>query len=187
MIFSPVVTLTSIRFLLSMATTFDLEVEKMDVKATFLRGDLDEEIYMKQPEGFTVKDKKELVCKIKKSLYGLKQSPRMRYTKFDTYILGLGFVRSKVDDYVYYKEVDEHFIYVVLYVNGMLLVRKNMEFIKEVKSHLSSKFNMKDLTASNFILGMEIKRNCVDRKLWLNYREYVKTILHTLICRNVNR
>ena len=64
--------MTSIRSLLSIATTFDLEVEKMDVKITFLHGDLDEEIYMKQPKGFIVKGNKELVCKIKKSLYGLK-------------------------------------------------------------------------------------------------------------------
>ena len=58
----------------------------MDVKTTFLHGDLNEEIYMKQPEGFSVKGKKELVYKLKKSLYGLKQSPRMWYQKFDTYI-----------------------------------------------------------------------------------------------------
>jgi hypothetical protein len=75
----------------------------MDVKTMFLHGDLEEEIYMKKPEGFVVKGKKELVCKLKKSLYGLKQSPRMWYQKFDTYILGLGFVRSRVDHYVYSK------------------------------------------------------------------------------------
>jgi hypothetical protein len=67
----------------------------MDVKTTFLHGDLEEEIFMKQPEGYVVKGKKELVCKLKKSLYGLKQSPRMWYQKIDTYMLGLGFTRSK--------------------------------------------------------------------------------------------
>jgi hypothetical protein len=102
-IFSLVAKLTSIRFLLSIVVAFDLEVEHMGVKTTFLHGDLEEEIYMKQPEGFVVKGKKEMVCKIKKSLYGLKQSPRMWYQKFDTYILGLGFVRSMVDHYVYSK------------------------------------------------------------------------------------
>ena len=71
-IFSPVAKVTSIRLLLSVAATFDFEVEQMDVKTTFLHGDLEEEIYMKQPEGFAVKGKKELVCKLKKSLYGLK-------------------------------------------------------------------------------------------------------------------
>jgi hypothetical protein len=82
----PVAKLTSIRFLLSLAATFDLEVEQMDVKTTFLHGDLDEEIYMKQPKGFTVKGKKALVCKLNNSFYDLKQSPRMWYHKFDTYI-----------------------------------------------------------------------------------------------------
>jgi hypothetical protein len=66
----------------------------------FLHGDPKEEIYMKEPEGFIVKGKKEPVCKLKESLYGLKQSPRMQYQNFDTYTLGLGFVRSKVDHYV---------------------------------------------------------------------------------------
>ena len=102
-IFSPVAKLTSIRFLLSIATAFDLEVENMDVKTTFLHGDLEEEIYMKQLEGFIVKGNNELVCKLKKSLYGLKQSPRMWYQTFDTYIFGLGFVRRKFDHYVYSK------------------------------------------------------------------------------------
>ena len=76
-IFSLVAKVTSIRLLLSVAAAFDFEVEQMDVKIAFLHGDLEEEIYMKQPEGFVVKGKKELACKLKKSLYGLKQSPRM--------------------------------------------------------------------------------------------------------------
>ena len=71
-IFSPVAKVTSIRLLLSVAATFDFEVEQMDVKIAFLHGDLEEEIYMKQPEGFAVKGKKELVCKLKESLYRLK-------------------------------------------------------------------------------------------------------------------
>jgi hypothetical protein len=164
-IFSLVAKLTSIRFLLSIVVSFDLEVEQMDVKTTFLHGDIEEEIYMKQLEGFVVKGKKELVCKLKKSLYGLKQSPRMWYQKFDTYILGLGFSRRKVDHCVYFKLVGDHFIYVVLYVDDMLLIGNNKEIIKEVKTQLSSKFDMKDLGAANFILGMEIKRDRENRKL----------------------
>jgi hypothetical protein len=176
-IFSSVSKLTSIRFLLSIVVAFDLEVEQMDVKIAFLHGDLEEEIYMKRLEGFVVNGKKELVCKLKKSLHGLKQSPRMWYQNFDTYILGLGFVRSRVDHSVYSKQVGNHFIYVVLYVDDMLLVGNNMDVIKEVKSKLSSKFDMKDLGAAKFILGMEIKRDRANRKLWLNQRKYVETIL----------
>ena len=129
----------------------------MDVKITFLHGDLEEEIYMRQPEGFVVKEKQELVCKLKISLYGLKQSPRMLYQKFDTYILSLVFVRSKVDHCIYSKEEYGCFIYVTLYVDDMLLIGNNMDAIKEVKKQLSSKFYMKDLGAMNFIVGMAIK------------------------------
>jgi hypothetical protein len=150
----------------------------MDVKTKFLHWDLEEEIYTKQQEGFVVKGKKDMVCNINKSLHGLNQSPRMWYQNFDTYILELVFVRRKVYHCVYSKKVGNHFIYVVLYVNDMLLVGNNMDVIKEVKSHLSSKFDMKDLGDANFILGMEIKIDHENRKLWLNQRKYVEMILH---------
>jgi hypothetical protein len=84
---------------------------------------------MKHPEGFTVKGKKELVCKLKKSMCGLKQSPRMWYKKFDTYVLGLGFTRSKEDHFVYFKLTGDHLIYLVLYVDDMLLIGNNKEII----------------------------------------------------------
>lgn len=85
-IFSLVAKLTSIRFILSLVATYDLEVEQMDMRTTFLHGDLEEEIYMSQPEHFVEKGKEKLVCKLKKSLYGLRQSPRMWYHKFDTFV-----------------------------------------------------------------------------------------------------
>ena len=132
---------------------------------------------MKQHEGFVVKGKKELVCKLKKSLYGLKQSPSMWYQKFDTFIQGLCFTKSKVDHYVYFKLIGDHVIYLVLYVDDMLLVGNDKEIIQDLKTQLSSKFDMKDLGGANYILGMEIKRDRAKRKLWLNQRKYVKTIL----------
>jgi hypothetical protein len=90
------------------------------------------------------------------------------YNFFDTYILGLGFVRSRDDHYVYPKQFGNHFIYVVLYVDDMLLVGNKMDVIKEVKSQLSFKFDMKDLGDANFIMGIEIKRDHENMKLWLN-------------------
>ena len=105
---------------------------------------------------------------MKKSLYGLKQSPRMWYEKFNTYMLALGFTRRKEDHYLYFKLIGDDLIYLVLYVDDMLLIGKNKEIIQNVKTQLSSKFNMKDLGASNFILGMEIKRDRKRGKLWLN-------------------
>jgi hypothetical protein len=101
----------------------------------------------------------------------------MWYKKFNTYVLTLGFTRSKKDHCVYFKLICDHLIYLVLYVDDMLLIGNNKEIIQDVKTQLSSKFDMKDLSASNFILGMEIKRDWKKRKLWLNQRKYVETIL----------
>ena len=128
-IFSLVSKVTYIRLLLFVVVAFDFEVEQMDVKIAFLHWDLEEEIYMKQPEGFAVKGKKEMVCKLKKSLYGLKQSPRMWYQKFNTFIRGPGFTRSKEDHYVYFKLIGDCVIYLVLYVDDMLLVGNDKEII----------------------------------------------------------
>ena len=94
-IFSPVVKMTTLRLLLGVVATEDLELEQMDVKTTFLHGDLEEDIYMSQPAGFTATgEDNHLVCRLKKSLYGLKQAPRMWYQKFDSYIRQLGYNRS---------------------------------------------------------------------------------------------
>jgi hypothetical protein len=84
---------------------------------------------MKQPKGFVVKGKKELVCRLKNSLYRLKQSPRMWYQKFDTCMLGLGFVRSKENQCVHFKIISDHIIYFVLYVDDMLLIGNEREII----------------------------------------------------------
>ena len=101
-----------------------------------------------------MKGKKELVCRLKKSLYGLKQSPRMWYQKFDTYIWGLGITRSKGDHCVYFKLIGDRVIYLVLYVDDMLLIGNDKEIIQDLKTQLLSKFDMKDLGATNYILGM---------------------------------
>ena len=102
-IFSPVVKLSSIRIILGLATNQDLEIEQLDVKTAFLHGDLEEEIYMQQPEGFEDKRKEDLVCKLKKSLYGLKQAPRQWYKKFDSFMVGHGYQRTAADYCVYFK------------------------------------------------------------------------------------
>eukprot|EP00253_Pinus_taeda_P034814 PITA_34814 len=101
----------------------------------------------------------------------------MWYQKFDTFIRGLGFTRSKADHCVYFKLIGDRVIYLVLYVDDMLLVGNDKEIIQDLKTQLSSKFDMKDLGAANYILGMEIKRDGAKRKLWLNQRKYVETIL----------
>ena len=120
---------------------------------------------MKYLELFVVNGKKHLLCKLKISLYDLKKPPRMWHPKFDAYILSLVFLKRKVDHYIYSKEEGQHFIYVALYVGDMLLMEKNMDGIKEVKTKLSSKFNIKDIDETNFIMGMDIKRDPTTRNI----------------------
>ena len=86
-------------------------------------------------------------------------------------MLGLGFIRSKADHCIYFKQVRDHFVILLLYVDDILLIGNNKEMIKGVKSQLSSQFEMKDLGAANFILGIEIKRDRMNIKLWLNQRK----------------
>ena len=110
-IFSPVVKMASIRVVLSLAANMNMEVEQLDVKTAFLHGDLEEDIYMEQPEGFVVKGKEKLVCKLKKSLYGFKQAPRQWYKKFDSFMMDHGYDRISSDHYVFVKKFsNERFI-----------------------------------------------------------------------------
>ena len=156
----------------------DLELEQLDVKTAFLHGELDEEIYMDQPEGFIVPGKEDFVCKLKKSLYGLKQSPRQWYKRFDSFMISHGFERSKYDSCVYIKFVDGSPIYLLLYVDDMLIAAKGMKEITTLKAHLSSEFEMKDLGAAKKILGMEITRDRKSGLLFLSQQSYIKKVLH---------
>ena len=92
----------------------------------------------------------------------------MWYQKFDTYIWGLGFTRRKEDQSVYFKLIGDCVIYLVLYVDDMLLIGNDKEIIQDLKTQLFLKFDMKDLGAANYILGMEINRDRAKRKLFLN-------------------
>src|ERR1700721_960945 len=106
---------------------------------------------------------------VKKVFVWVKKSPRMWYQKFDTFIRGLGFTIRKAYHCVYFKLIGNCVIYLVLYVDDMLMVGNDKEIIQDLKTQLSSKFDMKDLGAANYILGMEIKDRA-KRKLCLNQR-----------------
>eukprot|EP00253_Pinus_taeda_P009951 PITA_09951 len=177
-IFSPVVKIVSIRTVLALVALFDLELQQLDVKTAFLHGDLDEEIYMEQPEGFFQHRNAKFVCRLKKSLYGLKQSPRQWYKKFDSFMLSQRYVRSEYDHCVYFKQLNNGmFIILVLYVDDMLLASKSIEEINRLKTQMARTFDMKDLGAARQILGMEIFRDRSNGKLWLSQQKYVEKIL----------
>ncbi|GJW81958.1 retrotransposon protein, putative, ty1-copia subclass [Tanacetum coccineum] len=156
-VFSPVVRHTSIRVILALTACKDYELEQLDVKTAFLHGNLEEVIYMRQPPGYEQGNK---VCLLKKSLYGLKQSPRQWYRRFDEYMLSNGFKRSRYDSCVYYKSyAPGEYIYLLLYVDDMLIACKSKAEIGSAKSLLKKEFDMKELGEAKKILGMEIVRD----------------------------
>ncbi|KAE8692217.1 Receptor-like serine/threonine-protein kinase SD1-8 [Hibiscus syriacus] len=147
------------KLVLKIVAAENLHLEQLDVKTAFLHGDLEEEIYMRQPEGFIDADKKNLVCRLKKSLYGLKQALRQWYKKFDSFMSSSGFTRCQADHCCYIKRFDNNFIILLLYVDGMLVAGSDMQEIINLKQKLSKQFAMKDLGAAKQILGMRIKRD----------------------------
>jgi len=128
------------------------------VKTTFLHGDLEEEIYMSQPMGFKTTGKENLICKLKKSIYRLKQSPRQWYKRFDSFIRGKRYTRSYYDPCVYYNKLPGgEYIYLLLYVDDMLIASKSKSAIDKLKKDLSSEFEIKDLGEVKKVIGMEIE------------------------------
>ncbi|CAJ2651441.1 unnamed protein product [Trifolium pratense] len=175
-IFSPVVKHCSIRVLMAIVNQYDLELEQMDVKTAFLHGELEETIYMQQPEGFVEDNSK--VCLLKKSLYGLKQSLRQWYRRFDEFLLKVGFVRSNYDSCVYMMKRNEKVIlYLLLYVDDILMASSDKHEIQKLKEKLNGEFEMKDLGNAKRILGMDILRDQSKGELFLSQHDYLKKVV----------
>jgi hypothetical protein len=154
--YSLVARLTTIRVLLSLATSYGLLVHQMDVKTSFLNGELEEENYMDQPYGFAVKGQEGMVCKLLKSLYGLKQSPKQWHEKFDKTLTSVDFVVNKANKCVYYCFGGGEGVILCLYVDDILIFWTSLNVIKEVKEFLSQNFEMKDLGGADVILNIKL-------------------------------
>ena len=174
--YSPVSRITSIRMLIAIASLYSMEIHQMDVKTAFLNGELDEEIYMEQPEGFVVEGKETKVCKLVKSLYGLKQAPKQWHEKFDHTMLSHGFKINECDKCVYIKQNTNSCVLVCLYVDDMLIMGNSKDVILLTKRLLNSMFDMKDLGLADVILGIQIKRN--NEGYILTQSHYVEKILN---------
>ena len=175
--FSPVSSKDSFRVIMALVAHFDMELHHIDVKTAFLNGDLNEEVYMMQPEGFVANDSGKLVCRLKKSIYGLKQASRQWYLKFHSVVTSYGFVENKVDQCIYCKVSGRKFIFLILYVDDILLASSDLGLLHETKRMLSNNFDMKDLGEASFVLGIEIHRNRSCRSLGLSQRAYVDRVL----------
>ena len=116
----------------------------MDIKILFLNGDIEETIYMVQPENFVSRDSKNVVCKLKKSIFSLKKASRQWYHKFHQVITSFGFEENAVDECIYHKFSGSKFIFFVLYVDDILLAISDIGLLHKIKRFLSNNFEMKE-------------------------------------------
>lgn len=175
--FSPVSCKDSFRIIMALVAHFDLELHQMDVKTAFLNGDLEENVYTKQPKGFIMEGKEEMGCRLKKSIYGLKQASRQWYLKFNETIKSFGFKENIEDNCVYAKFKSGKYIFLILYVDDILLASSDVSLLQKTKKFLSSNFDMKDLGEASFVLGIEIHRDRNNGVLGLSQKAYLEKIL----------
>ena len=154
--FSPVVRFSSIRTLLAFAISRGMHIHQMDVVTAFLNGELDEEIYMQQPEGYVRPGEENLVCRLRKSLYGLKQSSRCWNKTFREFLQNEGFKQSAADPCVFIRESEEGLAVVAVYVDDLFLLTDTEEEMSRIKSALTNRFKMKDMGKLHFCLGISI-------------------------------
>jgi hypothetical protein len=174
--YSLVAGLTTIRVLLSLTASHGLLVHQMDVKTAFLNRELEEEIYVDQPEGFVVKGQERMVCKLVKSLYGLKQAPKQWHDKFNRTLAYGVFVTNEADKCVYYRYGGGEGVILCLYVDGILIFGTSLGVIKEVKAFLSQKFEMKDLGEADVILNIKLIKG-ENGGVTLSQTHYVENML----------
>ncbi|NBX97749.1 hypothetical protein EBQ81_02685, partial [bacterium] len=175
--FAPVAKFTSIRILLSLAAANNWECHHMDVKTAFLNGDLEEEIFMEQPEGFVKPGEEHLVCKLHKTIYGLKQSPRAWNKKLNDELKKQGFSRCEADHSVYFKRDNKGLVFLLVYVDDIIIVADSTAAMGACKEALSMTFTMTDLGETNHFLGMEVHRDRDAGLIFLNQRSYINSML----------
>ena len=175
--FSPVARFESVRTVIALAAQHGLKLHQMDVTTAFLNGDLKEEIYMKQPEGFVEKGKEHLVCRLRRSIYGLKQSPRCWNSVLDRKLKDMGFVQTTGDPCIYVKEDDGDVFVIAVYVDDMILAGKSDEKISEVKQALAKLFQMKDMGQLHSFLGIKVIQKPDSNKVWIGQEAYTKNML----------
>ncbi|KAL0560230.1 hypothetical protein IC582_000630 [Cucumis melo] len=145
----------------------------MDVKTAFLNENLKKSIYMVQPEGFIQKDQEEKVCKLQKSIYGLKQASRSRNIRFDTAIKSYGFEHNVDEPCVYKRIIKSTVAFLVLYVDDILLIGNDVGYLTDIKEWLATQFQMKDLGNAQYVLGIQIVRNRKNKTLAMSQTSYI--------------
>ncbi|KAD4385282.1 hypothetical protein E3N88_25450 [Mikania micrantha] len=174
--FAPVARFETIRVVIAVAAHHGWELHQLDVKTAFLNGDLTEEIYIHQPDGFITRGNEEKVYRLRKALYGLKQAPRAWYSKIDGYFHRHGFIKSYSEPTLYVKKVqDKDIMYVCLYVDDIVCTSSSMSMISEFKESMQEEFEMSDMGLLRYFLGLEVTQT--ENGVFINQAQYARGLL----------
>ena len=174
-VFAPVARIETVRFILSLAASKGWEVHHLDVKTAFLHGDLKEEVYVSQPEGFEVKGQEGKVYKLNKALYGLRQAPRAWNEKLNKVLGDLNFIKCAKEPALYRRQDKEHLLLVAVYVDDLLVTGTSLEMVIDFKRGMSARFEMSDLGKLTYYLGIEVNQHAGG--ITLKQERYAKKIL----------
>lgn len=181
-IYAPVVEQTDVRILLSQANKAGLFLRQLDIKTAFLHGVLEKPVYMSLPDGFPdkLKLKSHYACRLIKSLYGLKVSPKRWFERFRETVLVLGFQPFWLKPCIFLWKKNNNYVILALYVDDILLLGNNSGKLNQVMRDLGREFDIKDLGEPCSFLGMQISRNPIARTIFLHHEKYIQTIIARL-------
>jgi hypothetical protein len=167
--------LEAIRIFLAYSCHKNFKVYQMDVKSTFLNGDLEEEVYMEQPKGFSLTDNPNYVCKLKKALYGLKQAPRAWYYRLDKFLQEKGFKKGIVDSNLYIKSEGDNLLVVLVYVDDIIFGCTNESSVQWFANSMQTEFEMSMIGELSYFLGLQVKQSSAG--IFISQEKYLKEML----------
>ncbi|XP_019170539.1 PREDICTED: uncharacterized protein LOC109166104 [Ipomoea nil] len=174
--FSPVVKPTTVRMLLSLAITHSWTLRQLDVHNAFLNGHLAETVYMNQPPGYEDPAHPDHVCLLQRSLYGLKQAPRAWFKRLHDFLLTTGFCASKTDVSLFYYVSDGSRVYLLVYVDDIIMMGSNPTLVNTLLNRLATTFKVRDLGKPGFFLGIETIHTSAG--MILSQRRYMNDLLN---------
>ena len=177
--FTPIAKCTSIRTVLTTAAINDWEIQQLNIKSTYLNGELDpaEIIFMRQPPGYAIPRQEQCVLCLIKAIYGLKQSGRHWYEKLHDILTSQGLTRCELDHTVFFHHEKNDIIIITVYVNDMLLALSSLKLLTKTKDKLRTFVEVSDLGNIHWLLGFEIKRDCEARLVSISQKSYVESII----------
>ncbi|KAL6323616.1 hypothetical protein AAG906_039210 [Vitis piasezkii] len=173
--FSPTAKIITVRCLLALAAARRWSLHQLDVNNAFLHGDLHEEIYMSPPPGLRRQGEENLVCRLHKSLYGLKQASRQWFSKFSKAIQAAGYVQSRADYSLFTRIQGKSFTALLIYVDDILITGNDSVSIAAIKKFLHSQFRLKDLGDLKYFLGIEVSSS--KNGIFISQRKYALEII----------